>query len=88
MKPDMFEAVISGAALEGLLLDPVYSGNCFAGLMDQVHSGTFTDDDNVIFLHTGAPPALFAYTSLFESVLARQPGNDTSSEALKPAEAE
>ena len=39
--PAMFEAVSAGAALEGLLLDPIYSGKCFAGLIGMVRSGAF-----------------------------------------------
>lgn len=67
--PEMFEALSAGAALEGLLLDPVYSGKCFAGLMGLVRSGAFTADDNVVFLHTGGVPALFGYASDFQRAL-------------------
>jgi 1-aminocyclopropane-1-carboxylate deaminase/D-cysteine desulfhydrase-like pyridoxal-dependent ACC family enzyme len=67
--PEMFEAVSAGAALKGLLLDPIYSGKCFAGLMGPVRRGAFATDANVVFLHTGGVPALFGYTSLFERAL-------------------
>jgi 1-aminocyclopropane-1-carboxylate deaminase/D-cysteine desulfhydrase-like pyridoxal-dependent ACC family enzyme len=67
--PEMFEAVSAGAALKGLLLDPIYSGKCFAGLMGPVRRGAFAADANVVFLHTGGVPALFGYTSLFERAL-------------------
>jgi L-cysteate sulfo-lyase len=74
--PKMFEAVSAGAALEGLLLDPIYSGKCFAGLMGMVRSGAFTADANVVFLHTGGVPALFGYASLFQRALDSKPGSE------------
>jgi D-cysteine desulfhydrase len=64
----MIKAVSLTASVEGLLLDPVYTGKAMAGLMDLVRHGQFQDDDNVVFLHTGGSPALFAYRSAFESL--------------------
>jgi L-cysteate sulfo-lyase len=49
------------ARLEGLLLDPVYTGKAMAGLVAMVREGRFAPDENVVFLHTGGWPALFAY---------------------------
>jgi len=49
------------ARLEGLLLDPVYTGKAMAGLVAMVREGSFGPDENVVFLHTGGWPALFAY---------------------------
>ena len=42
-------------------MDPVYSGKAAAGLIDLVRKGAFAADDNVLFLHTGGSPALYAY---------------------------
>ncbi|MFC5694799.1 D-cysteine desulfhydrase [Pseudomonas sp. GCM10022186] len=55
------DAVRQAASLEGLLLDPVYTGKAFAGLLDGVAKGAFAGDGPVLFLHTGGSPALFAY---------------------------
>ena len=49
------------ASHEGLLLDPVYTGKAFAGLLDGIAKGAFEGDGPVLFLHTGGSPALFAY---------------------------
>ena len=49
------------ARLEGLLLDPVYTGKAMAGLIDLVGRGAFAAGDKVLFLHSGGSPALFAY---------------------------
>jgi len=55
------EAIKLLARLEGILLDPVYSGKGFAGLVDLIRKGHFRKDENVVFIHTGGAPALFAY---------------------------
>lgn len=60
--PSMIEAVRLAASLEGLFLDPVYSGKAFAGLLDLVRHGYFDSSDQVLFLHTGGTPGLFAYS--------------------------
>jgi len=57
----MVEAVQLFARLEGILLDPVYTGKAAAGLIDLVRQGAFGRDENVVFLHTGGSPALYAY---------------------------
>ncbi len=49
------------ARLEGILLDPVYTGKAFAGLLDLIASGHFGGQDPIIFWHTGGLPALFAF---------------------------
>lgn len=60
----MREAVMLLAQMEGLLLDPVYSGKAMAALLHLVRAGTFAPDETVIFLHTGGAPALFAYPEI------------------------
>ena len=54
------EALAMAANLEGLLLDPVYSGKAMAGLIAEVRAGRITADQRVVYLHTGGMPALFA----------------------------
>jgi len=60
------EAIKLGARLEGLVLDPVYSGKGLAGLIAMVRGGRWTKDQDVVFIHTGGAPALFAYRHLFD----------------------
>ncbi|SUW63249.1 D-cysteine desulfhydrase [Buttiauxella agrestis] len=55
------EAIKLLARLEGILLDPVYTGKAMAGLIDGVAQKRFKDDGPIIFIHTGGAPALFAY---------------------------
>ena len=60
----MKEAVLMTARLEGVLLDPVYTGKAMSGLIDRVRAGDYTKDDIVVLLHTGGTPALFADTQI------------------------
>jgi len=59
--PGMVEAVQMFARTEAIFLDPVYSGKGAAGLIDLIRKGYFTQDENVVFLHTGGQVGLFAY---------------------------
>jgi D-cysteine desulfhydrase family pyridoxal phosphate-dependent enzyme len=54
------EAVQMFARLEGLLLDPVYTGRAAAGMIDLIRKGYFKKGETVLFWHTGGTPALFA----------------------------
>ena len=54
------EAVRLFAKLEGLLLDPVYTGRAAAGMIDLIRKGFFKKDETILFWHTGGQPALFA----------------------------
>lgn len=57
----MLEAVRLMARTEGLLLDPVYSGKGFAGLLHDVRQGKYPAGSAVLFVMTGGVPGLFAY---------------------------
>ena len=61
LTPAARHAIIILAQMEGILLDPVYTGKAFAGLLDLVLNQTFSPDEHVIFLHTGGLPALWAH---------------------------
>jgi len=63
--PGMVEAVILVARLEGILLDPVYSGKGMAGLIDLCRKGHFKKGENIVFLHTGGAVALYGYMEAF-----------------------
>ena len=61
LTPPCRDAIRRLAQLEGILLDPVYTGKAFAGLLDLSQRGQLGSDEPIIFLHTGGVPALFAY---------------------------
>jgi D-cysteine desulfhydrase len=56
--PGCREALDLCARLEGLLLDPVYSGKGMAGLVAAVREGRAPDEGHIVFIHTGGLPAL------------------------------
>ncbi len=62
----MVEAVKMLAQYEGILLDPVYSGKGFSGLIDLIRKGHFKKGENVVFLHTGGSISLFGYPNVFD----------------------
>ena len=62
----MVEAVKMMAQYEGILLDPVYSGKGFSGLIDLIRKGHFKKGENVVFLHTGGSISLFGYPNVFD----------------------
>jgi 1-aminocyclopropane-1-carboxylate deaminase/D-cysteine desulfhydrase-like pyridoxal-dependent ACC family enzyme len=55
------EAIALFARLEGILLDPVYTGRAAAGMIDLVRRGRIGRDETLLFWHTGGTPALWAY---------------------------
>ena len=62
--PEMVEAVQMLARVEGILLDPVYTGKTMAGLIGLVRRGAFKKGEHVLFVHTGGAPALYAYQTV------------------------
>lgn len=64
--PAVVEAINLCAQLEGILLDPVYTGKGMAGLIDYCRSGKITSGENILFIHTGGSQGLFAYREIFE----------------------
>lgn len=55
------EAIRLLARLEGIFLDPVYTGKAMAGLIDGISQQRFMREGPIAFIHTGGAPALFAY---------------------------
>ena len=61
----MVKAVKLVARTEAILLDPVYTGKTMDGMLDLMQKGYFDGCKNILFVHTGGSPALFAYTDTF-----------------------
>ncbi len=55
------EAIHLFARVEGILLDPVYTGRAAAGMIDLIRRGAIGRDETILFWHTGGVPALWAY---------------------------
>ena len=61
----MLEAVELLARLEGILVDPVYSGKALAGMIDFIRRKKIEESFTPVFIHTGGVAGLFAYSDLF-----------------------
>jgi len=63
---EMIEAVRLCAQHEGLLLDPVYTGKGMSGMIDLCRKDVFSDEANILFLHTGGSQGMYAYQEIFD----------------------
>ena len=59
------ELITDLARRTGIVLDPVYTGKAFYGLMKEIEKGRFPDGSTVLFLHTGGIFGLFPKKSQF-----------------------
>jgi len=66
----MLEALRMLARLEGILLDPVYSGKAMSGLIDLIRKKQIPANENVVFLHTGGAVGLYGYTPVIKQAMA------------------
>jgi D-cysteine desulfhydrase len=53
-------AIRTAARREGVVLDPVYSGKAMHGLVEEARRGRWAEDEDVVFVHTGGLPAVWA----------------------------
>jgi D-cysteine desulfhydrase family pyridoxal phosphate-dependent enzyme len=61
LNSDVTGAIKLVAEIEGIFLDPIYTGKAMVMLIDLIKKEYFKEDDNVVFFHTGGLPALFLY---------------------------
>lgn len=60
---EVLQCIAKLASLEGIVLDPVYSGKAFYGLIQEVKKGRFKQGEDIIFIHTGGTFGLFDFES-------------------------
>lgn len=41
------------AQQEGIILDPTYTGKAFRGLVEEIKAGSYDNQNNILFIHTG-----------------------------------
>ncbi len=68
--PAVFELIADLSRLEGLVLDPVYTGKAFAGMLAEIADGRFADCRDIVFVHTGGIFGLFPQKSAFDATVA------------------
>lgn len=54
------------ARLEGIILDPVYTGKALYGFVSEIKKGNIKDVKNVLFIHTGGLFGLFPKKNMFD----------------------
>lgn len=64
-RPEELSFIHSLAKLEGVILDPVYTGKAMYGLTEEIKKGTFDRYKNILFIHTGGLFGLFPQGGLF-----------------------
>ena len=57
----VYEAMTLAGSLEAMVVDPVYTAKSFAGAVGLYRQGLFNSSQNILYLHTGGTPAIFAY---------------------------
>jgi len=62
---EALEAINLVARLEGIFLDPIYTGKAMAGLIDLIQNKHIKAKESVVFWHTGNPSSLFSHTEDF-----------------------
>jgi D-cysteine desulfhydrase len=63
--PVIFELIAELARLEGVVLDPVYTGKAFAGMVAEIAAGRFSGCRDIVFVHTGGIFGLFPQSQGF-----------------------
>ena len=57
----VYESMTLAGNLEGMIVDPVYTAKSLAGALGLFRHGVFNEAQNILYLHTGGTPAVFAY---------------------------
>ena len=71
--PAELEQIRELCRLEGILLDPCYTGKAFAGLVGELNAGRLGSRTRVLFLHTGGVFANFTYGEEWNALLGETP---------------
>jgi D-cysteine desulfhydrase len=65
--PEVFETIALVARLEGLVLDPVYTGKAFHAMLQEIEAGRFDGCEDIVFLHTGGIFGVFPQRAQFSA---------------------
>jgi D-cysteine desulfhydrase len=58
---EVYDTIALLARTEGLVLDPVYTGKAFYGMLEEIKAGRFAGCSDIVFVHTGGVFGLFPY---------------------------
>ncbi|WP_027623144.1 D-cysteine desulfhydrase family protein [Clostridium lundense] len=65
-RPEEITFIHELAKLEGVILDPVYTGKAMYGLVEEIKKGNFKEHNNILFIHTGGLFGLFPQKGMFK----------------------
>ena len=68
-QPEELRFIAELAGLEGVILDPVYTGKAFRGMVQEIQKGRFGTDERILFIHTGGLYGTFPKNEEFGQVL-------------------
>jgi len=51
--PEVYELIRRLGQIEGIILDPVYTGKAFLGMISEIEQGRYRDTSDLVFVHTG-----------------------------------
>jgi len=63
---EIYQTIALAAQLEGILLDPVYTGKAFHGLLQDIQRGHYRGCENLVFVHTGGQFGVFPQRTGFQ----------------------
>ena len=63
MTAEVSDAIKLSAQTDAIILDPNYTGTVMAAMLDDIREGNVTDDEPIVFLHTGGLPAIFTFAN-------------------------
>lgn len=64
-RPEELKLIYELARMEGVILDPVYTGKAMYGLIKEIKKGSFKNYKNLLFIHTGGLFGVFPQKNLF-----------------------
>ena len=78
----VIEAVHMLGRLEGLMIDPNYTGTVMSALIDQIRQDNLPKDETIVFLHTGGLPAIFTFAEELAACTSKVPDRWKRSSAI------
>ena len=76
----VFDLIAELTRLEGVVLDPVYTGKAFQGMITELDAGRFDDCEDLVFVHTGGVFGLFPQAGGFVGTETDAAVNDIATE--------
>jgi D-cysteine desulfhydrase len=67
--PAQLKKIQDFCTASGLLLDPVYTGKAFFGLLEELHKNPENFGDDILFIHTGGGFANFSFEQGFSTII-------------------